>query len=248
MKLRFPLMIALALSACLYTTHAADNSRAIKICTELFAGKTSYGPGTKGAAQPTCLWKRRTLHVRFLEGDSVVKERVKNIAAEWTQYTGIQLVFDDAPDSQIRITFQDSGSWSYVGQCQNDRTPSQATMNFGWLTPDTEEQEYRHVVLHEFGHAMGMVHEHQNPAANINWNEQAVYDYYRRTQEWDKDKTHYNVIRKYSESETNFTKYDPTSIMQYAIPRDLTSDGFSVGWTGELSDTDKRFMKEQYGI
>ena len=38
-------------------------------------------------------------------------------------------------------------------------------MNYGWLEPDTELREYQRVVRHEFGHALGMIHEHQNPAA-----------------------------------------------------------------------------------
>ena len=38
-------------------------------------------------------------------------------------------------------------------------------MNYGWLEPDTSTREYQRVVRHEFGHALGMIHEHQNPAA-----------------------------------------------------------------------------------
>jgi len=222
----------------------------LRLCTELFTGHTSIGPGVKGAAQPQCLWKTRRLHVRFLEGDPVVKARVEKIAKEWTPYTGIELVFDDSPKAQIRISFQPTGSWSYVGACQADRKPSEATMYYGWLTPNTDEAEYRRVVLHEFGHALGMVHEHQNPTAGrvIKWNEEAVYEYYRRTQNWDREKTRFNVLYKYSERETNFTDYDSTSIMQYAIPAGLTLDGFSVGWNNELSEKDKEFMRTQYRV
>ena len=31
-------------------------------------------------------------------------------------------------------------------------------------------------VLHEFGHVLGMQHEHGNPESTIKWNKQAVYD------------------------------------------------------------------------
>jgi len=37
------------------------------------------------------------------------------------------------------------------------------TMNYGWLKDDTDDVEYRRVVIHEFGHALGAIHEHQNP-------------------------------------------------------------------------------------
>jgi hypothetical protein len=57
-------------------------------------------------------------------------------------------------------------------------------MNYGWLTSATDEAEYRRVVLHEFGHARGLTHEHQSPAMNIPWNRPTVLDDYRRTYGW----------------------------------------------------------------
>jgi len=101
-------------------------------------------------------------------------------------------------------------------------------------------------VLHEFGHALGLVHEHQNPAATIHWNMDAVYDYYQRTQHWSRAETYANVIQKYSGSETNHTVYDPQSIMEYSIPSELTTDGFSVGWNTGLSDLDETFIAQLY--
>ena len=47
-------------------------------------------------------------------------------------------------------------------------------MNFGWLTLNTDEREFRRAVLHEFGHVLGLVHEYQNPNADIPWNKAAV--------------------------------------------------------------------------
>jgi hypothetical protein len=186
--------------------------------------------------------------VRFFGGDPAVQRKVAYYAQEWTQYSGIRFVFGDDPDANIRISFDPAtGSWSYVGSCQNDLKPSDATMNFGWLTPDTDDAEYARVVLHEFGHALGLLHEHQNPAGGISWNEPAVYAYYRRTQGWSNDKTYQNVIAKYRENETNHTAYDPQSIMQYPIPKELTLNGFQVGWNRGLSDTDKQFIRDQYG-
>jgi hypothetical protein len=245
MKSLTALVVALLLAIFLWPSYAADDISQIHACTQLFAGRTAYGPSQKGVAQLACLWKTKTLKVRFLEGHPVVREKVQKIAMEWVQYSGIQFVFGDFPDAQIRISFKPSGSWSYVGSCQYDLKPTEATMNFGWLYPLTPDAEYRRVVLHEFGHALGMVHEHQNPAGNIPWNEQAVYEYYQR-QGWDKEKTYYNVIRKYSEEETNHTKYDPDSIMQYPIPKELSTNGFEVGWNSELSAADKEFMRQQY--
>jgi serralysin len=214
---------------------------AVRVCTEI------YRP-PKGVAQRACLWPKRSLTVHFLQGDPVVEKRVEKAAKEWTQYSGIAFVFGDFPDAaDIRITFNpDSGSWSYVGSCQSNLRAAEATMNFGWLTPDTDDTEYQRVVLHEFGHALGLLHEHQHPAANIPWNRQAVYEYYKRTQGWDEAKVDQSIFLKYSEAETNHTAYDPQSIMEYAIPKELTLNGFEIGWNYDLSDQDKEFIRQLY--
>lgn len=226
----------------------AQAAEPIHSCTQLFAGRTSYGPGTKGVAQPACLWKKRTLKVRFLEGDPVVHGKIEKIAKEWEQYSGIKLLFGDFPDADIRITFQQTGSWSYVGLCQNDRGPNQATMNFGWLYRDSPDWRYPDVVLHEFGHALGLVHEHQHPKVDIQWNEAALFDHHRKQDGWSEADTRRNVIEKYRAGETNFSAYDRRSIMHYPIPKEVVRDErFAVGWNRSLSDLDKQFMRQQYG-
>ncbi len=213
----------------------------IHLCTEI------YRP-PKAVAQHACLWRKKSLTVHFLQGDPVVEKRVEKFAKQWTQYSGVEFTFGGFPQTaDIRISFdRTSGSWSYVGLCQSNLKPSEATMNFGWLTPDTEDSEYQRVVLHEFGHALGLLHEHQHPEADIPWNRPAVYEYYKRTQGWDEAKVNQSVFEKYSETETNHTEYDPQSIMEYPIPKELTLNGFEVGWNYELSEHDKEFIKQLY--
>ena len=37
------------------------------------------------------------------------------------------------------------------------------TVNFGWLRADSPLYDLERVVAHEFGHVLGMMHEHNNP-------------------------------------------------------------------------------------
>src|SRR5438128_1710060 len=74
---------------------------------------------------------------------------------------------------------------------------SRPTMNFGWLRDDTEDAEYERVVVHEFGHALGAIHEHQNPKGGIEWNLPAVYAYFAGPpNHWSKEETDLNVVGK----------------------------------------------------
>ena len=121
-------------------------------------------------------------------------------------------------------------SWSYIGTDNLAIHADKHTMNFGWLKDSTSETEFARVITHEFGHALGCIHEHQSPAARIPWNTQAVCDYYKKTNGWSEDDVKQNIFDPYSSSTTQFSSFDPSSIMLYAIPASLTTDGYSTGW------------------
>ena len=191
-----------------------------------------------------------TLTIGFVgDVDAVVKERIIEKAELWVPHIGLKLDFTSSGRAKIRIaTWQGQGSWSYVGtDALLIDGEDQPTMNFGWLEPDTDDDEYERVVLHEFGHALGAIHEHQHPSAGIPWDKERVYSYYADTNGWDRDKVDYNIFRKYERDQLNASEYDPDSIMHYAVPDALTVGDWQVGWNRHLSERDKAFMAELYG-
>jgi hypothetical protein len=190
----------------------------------------------------------KTLRVRFLDGDPRVQAKVEQVAHEWSLYANIKFVFGTDPNAEIRISFTaDPGSWSYIGQDALNIPKSEPTMNYGWLKLNTDDQEYERVVLHEFGHALGCIHEHQNPATNIPWNKPAVYRYYAGLG-WDKATVDHNLFETYSADHTQFTKFDTQSIMLYPIPKELTDGVFEIGWNTALSVTDKAYIAGIYPL
>jgi hypothetical protein len=180
-----------------------------------------------------------------------VKEAIKKIVTERIQpLVNLKFQFvDNIKNSDIRISFKgEEGAWSLVGTdaCLDKNS---ASMNLGWFDVAT--------TMHEFGHALGMIHEHQNPLGKngIIWNEKKVYQWARSTQGWDKDTTYQNIIEKYDINTLNGSTFDPDSIMLYFFPGDMTCSDKSCNKSGKgtsenlrLSKNDVIFINKNYPI
>jgi hypothetical protein len=149
-----------------------------------------------------------------------MKTAVSKTITTWEKYANV--VFDKVEDwtkAEIRISFDPSkGSWSAIGiDARNAAFNGKATMNFGWLKNDSDPSPSdKGTILHEFGHALGMMHEHQSPArgGTITLNEHEVYRYYRPLLQNRDALVKSQVIDVYSLSEvSNYSHFDEKSIM-----------------------------------
>ncbi|WP_112238890.1 zinc metalloprotease [Kribbella monticola] len=192
----------------------------------------------------------RVLRLGFLGGDPAVWAKVATIAQEWTRHARITFeVVDDPHVAEVRIAFDPGAAWSLIGTEALGVRADAATMNLGRLTSKSPDDLYRRVVLHEFGHTLGCVHEHSSPKAGIPWDLRAVYQYYARPPNtWTPEQVDLNVIKKYSVSQTRSTEFDPASIMIYPIPGALTGGKYSVDWNVALSDLDRSFIGQHYPL
>lgn len=189
-----------------------------------------------------------TITISFLDGSALQKRKVKKMAARWLPLVNLKFNYLRSRRGMIRISFvNDPGSWSYIGTQCLSMPEDEPTMNFGWLRDDTDDAEWERVVVHEFGHALGCIHEHQNPAGGIKWNKPAVYKYYEGPpNNWTKAEVDNNLFHKYAADQTQFTAVDRNSIMMYPIPKEFLLSGDPMGWNLHLSPTDEAFIAETY--
>ncbi len=186
----------------------------------------------------------QTLRVRFLNGSATLQGKVMGYAKQWESFANIKFTQVSSGTSEIRVAFDLAGHWSYVGKDNLSIPQSQKTMNLQFTT-STTETEIRTTTLHEFGHVLGLGHEHQNPTVNILWKTSAVYAYYAQMG-WSQQKVNEQVLTKYQWPQTQHTNHDAKSIMQYPVPASLTTNGVSIPWNTQLSAIDKDFIGKMY--
>ena len=163
----------------------------------------------------------------------IVKERIQPIV-------NLDISFVDNPtDANVRISFDpDGGSWSLVGTDHLEEK-EKATMNFGWFDVPT--------TIHEFGHVIGLIHEHQNPKVKkIMWDEKKVIEWAKESQGWSEETTRQNIINKYDKNSINGSDFDPFSIMLYFFPASLTTNNIGTDQNFRLSGQDVIWIDKMY--
>ena len=203
--------------------------------------------GSRGLVDPYYLWDNgATLKVRFLSGSPAMKDKVKAYAREWEQYANIKFDFIEYGDADLRINLDNKGGHnSVIGQLAQGRPQDEKTINFDTTDFATYDAMHR-TVLHEFGHAIGLLHEHYSPLAGIPWNKELVYKELEQSQGWDKMTVDVNLFQEYNLTYTHGTSYDKTSIMHYPVMARWTTNGYAVPWNNQLSAGDKAMIAALY--
>jgi hypothetical protein len=227
-------------------TMPEELSNLVKICHDRLLPKDlvkpqqtlAVGDGTSRAIIVLGkLWVNGSkLHVRFMGGTPAQQAIAQEQAKWWTDHANLTFEFDNAPNAEIRIAFDSSdGAWSYIGTDASTIPMNQPTMNLGFLDGGT--------AAHEFGHAIGLAHEHQNPAGGIQWNEDAVIrDLSGPPNSWDQATIRHNVLDKYRADQIRGTEFDHDSIMLYFFPDAWVKNGKGTKANEVLSKLDKEFV------
>lgn len=206
----------------------------------------------EGMAAKSLVWpKDSVLRVRFIDGAPALHQRVLAAAQAWL-VAGVRLQIVAAlpgQKSQIRVAFNpQGGSWSAVGTDSLLYHPSQPTLNLGWADLDTPDEDFSSVVVHEFGHALGLLHEHNHPEARISWNEAAVNaDLSGDPNYWDQKTIDDNVYAAFKKSDVITTEFDKASVMIYTIPPHWTLAGKAFMPSSMPSVGDLATVRRIYG-
>ena len=210
------------------------------------------------------------LRVCFFDGSNAARIAVMEVANHWMR-SDIGLRFDwgkkgkprtcnpdDDKQEQIRVSFNQPGYWSLLGQASSIyAAQNEASLNLeglGDMKPDQiKSGEAAGVILHEFGHALGLMHEHQSPAAvcgkEFNW--EFITNYLSGApNNWDEETISFNM-KPMSGDDLMMTDFDIKSIMLYSFPAQYYIGGesskcFIAASNNAISDTDYATVAYMY--
>ncbi|KFC61830.1 Astacin (Peptidase family M12A) [Bosea sp. LC85] len=199
-------------------------------------------------------WKvGSTIPVCFLDGSSTGRANVAAVASEWSMFANIKFDFGSAPNfrtcsttnpSKIRVTFKSDGWWSVIGSAAT-AVKSGPTMGLDGLDNyQRRDPSFRFYVLHEFGHALGLEHEHQSPNVPCEIDFKAA----ARLFGGDEDKAKTNMSRIKDSRAYITSNYDLSSIMHYSVSPDIFfgKEACVTSNRGILSAQDKKGIAAIY--
>ncbi|MBK5352231.1 peptidase M12 [Pseudomonas sp. TH41] len=193
------------------------------------------------------LWENgRALKIAFMNNlDVDHKQKIIDAARHWLPFVNLCFNFVDGHQGDIRIATENNKNSAVLGTNSLLVHPDKPTMNLG-VNPEHEDFEV--IVIHEFGHALGAMHEHQHPNANIPWDKPKVYEFYqnREMNPLSREQIDRHIFTPFNTSDAFYLPYDKTSIMHYPVPNTLTLGNWELPINRKISKKDKEIMKLLY--
>jgi hypothetical protein len=190
--------------------------------------------------------QQRQLTVSFMESTpDDLRARIVSHLNAWNRTAGISFV-QTRGTGQVRISRGGGGYWSYLGTDILHIPTNQQTMNLEGFTMSTVDSEYRRVIRHEAGHTCGFPHEHMRKELIARIDPQKAYDYFWRTQHWDRRTVDEQVLTPLDQRSIIGTPPDQDSIMCYQLPGSITRDGKPIRGGTDINATDAAFCARLY--
>lgn len=211
-------------------------------------------PSVKAVGIKDKFWKKGdTIRIKFLTGGGYSPELenyVKEYASTWLRYANLYFQYvAENEEADVKIGFDMDErwvTWATIGKdCQS--VPQNApSINFYGLDSYDDVADIRGDILRGFGHILGLIFEHQSPDSPIQFNAKAknllISNY--GLSEADAGE----LMCFYNSDQTNYSEYDPSSIMVLGIYANMLIDKSEAtpAFNTDFSSQDTTFVKQLY--
>lgn len=199
----------------------------------------------RGVANNLKLWpQNKTITISFMEVSEKDKALFKKTIESFAPYVNLKFKFVDGNDGEIRIaTEKNAGDWSESGTAALYAPPDEETLNVD--THGFDDKTIKRKILHEFGHALGLEHEHQHPERPFSFNAPDVYRTFKASGASTTVITS-NILAPLNPAGLKTSDYDQKSVMHYPFFASSTSNNVRIPANEELSQGDKDFLTSLY--
>lgn len=225
------------------------------------------------------IWRDQPKAKEYANQYKRIASMVIEVAKEWEKCTNVKfrfIPFESKEDADIMLSFLSdkdcwegyeklTGHWSMLGQESKTENPS---MNLDYLSKqqrlenpatssDRKERTRRWMratILHEFGHALGFIHEHLRGDRDkyFELNIDTIIEKNKESQGWTEQQTRDQVNDLIKMDYLKASPFDFDSIMIYPFPPDEVKQppgswgNFQVKETFDLSPMDKQWARIVY--
>ena len=228
----------------------------------------------RAAFQKSSIWKQNsTIKIAFAkdrikfpdDNNNTYDPEYTKEKADWVIYIiekyyvpliNLKLEWDvEMNDSDVRISFvSDAGAFSMLGNDALNIPKDTITMNLGWLDQNYSNTDDKPtligtgvVVVHEFGHMLGMIHEHQRSDEPMNWNKEVVYESLGNPpNNWSRDQVNEQIFKQVDIDTLNASNFDKNSVMEYIFPNNFFISNQNLNATKYLSNLDIIWVNKTY--
>lgn len=199
--------------------------------------------------------KGQVLTIKFMEGVSeLIRKKIRPHINKWRAHVNLDIKYvKDYENAEVRIEVisnKNVPSKTFTGTDAKhfQKNQNMSTMLLTGISNNTPQDIVAFTVLHEFGHALGLVHAHQEPDAKIPWKKaDIVYRYFREKFSMSDIETDMNYLNTYSRDNLVTNGYTPYSVMHSYIPAELVTDHKERLANSQLSSKDIAIVKQIYG-
>lgn len=186
--------------------------------------------------------------VGFVNGTPHQQQVILAIAKEWESFGNIRFAAAEATRAMVRIRFsQTMANFTYIGTDVLEVPSHKETMQLDESLLLKNRQQLRQVVLHQFGHVLGMVHEFNPPETGIAWNKRQLYKKYRRAG-LTKSEVRQNIFQLYTHRITNGWFFDQGSIMHLSFSVMDAHAYLPMYGNTVISEGDRFWMEARYSF
>ena len=156
--------------------------------------------------------------------------------------TDVQNVLMTAAQPFVNLKFSFVSSGGNV-TIDNNYTGGGVTRCLGCQSPSISiSSAQTGLVIHEFGHALGMYHEMKNPNIKLTWIESVLIQMYGNA-----NFVKTQITSPISASQVNATAFDKNSVMIYPLPATTNKEGIAMAGINKYTDLDRQWLAQTYG-